>query len=99
MPGTGSKKYIPRDKTIWEAFYGDGQSGQDLESMGFNVIHEPIDFFSHDEGDVIVSNIPFSKKKDVFTLGTIENATLSRKTTDIGAGAVKRTHAHAIILI
>ena len=61
------KNYIPRDKTIWEAFYGDGQSGKDLESMGFNVIHEPIDFFSHDEGDVIVSNIPFSKKKDVFT--------------------------------
>ena len=35
----------------------------------------------------------------VFALEAFEKAILSRKTTDIGAGAVKRTHAHAIILI
>ena len=23
------KQYIPKDKVIWEAFYGDGQSGRD----------------------------------------------------------------------
>ena len=38
------KQYIPNDKVIWEAFYGDGSSGDYLKELGFNVIHEPIDF-------------------------------------------------------
>lgn len=59
------KDYIPRDKEIWEAFYGDGKSGQYLEELGFNVIHEDIDFFDNDLGDIIVSNPPFSKSKIV----------------------------------
>lgn len=59
------KDYIPRDKEIWEAFYGDGKSGQYLEELGFNVIHEDIDFFDNDLGDIIVSNPPFSKSKKV----------------------------------
>ena len=54
------KEYIPRDKVIWEAFYGDGKSGKYLEELGFNVIHEQIDFFEEDKGDIIVSNPPFS---------------------------------------
>lgn len=40
------QQYIPRDKIIWEAFYGDGESGKYL-------------------GDVIVSNPPFSKIKEI----------------------------------
>jgi hypothetical protein len=60
------KKYIPQDKIIWESFYGDGSSGQHLREMGFNVIHEEIDFFIEDRGDVIVSNPPFSCKAKVF---------------------------------
>jgi hypothetical protein len=59
------KEYIPQDKTIWEAFYGDGDSGNYLTELGFNVIHEPVDFFENDLGDIIVSNPPFSKSKDV----------------------------------
>ena len=59
--------YIPKDKVIWEAFYGNGKSGNDLSNLGFNVIHEPIDFFENNEGDIIVSNPPFTKKKEVFT--------------------------------
>tara|TARA_R110002153_G_scaffold50861_5_gene142978 strand:+ start:2857 stop:3354 length:498 start_codon:yes stop_codon:yes gene_type:complete len=59
--------YIPKDKTIWECFYGDGQSGKNLQSLGFNVIHEDIDFFTNDLGDILVSNLPFSMKKKVFT--------------------------------
>jgi len=58
--------YIPKHKTIWEAFYGDGKSGDDLRKLGLNVIHEPIDFFTSNVGDMIVSNPPFSKKKEVF---------------------------------
>lgn len=59
------KDYIPKDKIIWEAFYGDGQSGRDLTELGFNVVHEDIDFFENDLGEIIVSNPPFSKSKDV----------------------------------
>lgn len=59
------KKYIPKDKVIWECFYGDGASGKMLKDMGYNVIHEPIDFFKEDKGDILVSNPPFSKKKEV----------------------------------
>jgi len=59
------KQYIPKDKIIWEAFYGDGNSGSYLEEMGYNVIHKPVDFFKNDLGDIIVSNPPFSKVKEI----------------------------------
>ena len=58
-------QYIPRDKIIWESFYGDGKSGEYLKELGFNVIHEQVDFFENDLGDVIVSNPPFSKSKEI----------------------------------
>jgi len=61
------KQYIPKLK-IWEAFYGDGASGKYLTKLGFDVIHEPIDFFKDDElpdYECIVSNPPFSRSKDV----------------------------------
>ena len=61
------REYIPKDKTIWEAFYGNGESGKYLSDMGFDVIHEQIDFFEHNLGDIIISNIPFSDKKRIFT--------------------------------
>ena len=59
------KQYIPKDKVIWEAFYGDGESGKYLTEMGFNVIHKDIDFFENDLGDIIVSNPPFQFSKEV----------------------------------
>lgn len=58
-------QYIPKDKIIWEAFYGDGKSGTYLQELGFNVIHEPIDFFDNDKGDMIISNPPFSLSKEI----------------------------------
>ena len=61
------KDFIPKDKVIWEAFYGDGESGKILSDLGFNVIHEETDFFTNNLGDVIVSNPPFTKKKAVMT--------------------------------
>ena len=54
--------YIPKDKVIWEAFMGDGKSGEYLTELGFNVIHNDNDFFESNEGDIIVSNPPFSDK-------------------------------------
>ena len=59
------KQFIPKDKVIWEAFYGDGNSGNYLKELGFNVIHEEADFFETDLGEIIVSNPPFSKTREV----------------------------------
>jgi len=56
---------IPRDKVIWEAFYGNGDSGRFLTELGFDVIHDDVDFFETNLGEMIVSNPPFSKSKDV----------------------------------
>jgi hypothetical protein len=59
------KQFIPKDKLIWECFYGDGASGEHLKKLGFNVIHEDINFFTNNKGDILVSNPPFSKKKAI----------------------------------
>ena len=59
------QQYIPKDKIIWEAFMGDGKSGQYLTDLGYNVIHNDNDFFESNEGDILVSNLPFSKSKDI----------------------------------
>jgi len=60
-------QYIPKDKTIWECFYGDGKSGKHLEQLGYKVIHDKIDFFKENHGDILISNPPFSMKKQAFT--------------------------------
>jgi hypothetical protein len=59
------KHIIPKDKVIWECFYGDGKSGSYLKDLGFNVIHEESDFFENDKGDILISNPPFSQVKEV----------------------------------
>ena len=59
-------EYIPKDKQIWEAFYGDGTSAENLKELGFNVVSEPIDFYKEDRGEIIVTNPPFSDCKNVF---------------------------------
>lgn len=51
---------IPKNLTLWEAFYGDGTSGQYLRELGYQVIHERINFYDHNLGDVVVSNPPYS---------------------------------------
>ena len=59
------QQYIPKDKIIWEAFMGDGKSGEYLTELGYNVIHNDNDFFLSNEGDLLVSNPPFSKCKEI----------------------------------
>ena len=60
------KDFIPKDKMIYEPFYGNGDSGKHFESMGFKVYHKNEDFYEHSEQVVkennctIVSNPPFS---------------------------------------
>ena len=62
-------QYIPKDKIIYEAFYGDGTSGEYLKELGCKkVIHEMIDFFDDitlPEYDILISNCPFSKSKEI----------------------------------
>ncbi len=56
-----TQKYIPKNKVIWEAFYGDEKSGEILRGLGFKVNHVEWDFFENNLGVVNVSNPPFSK--------------------------------------
>ena len=58
---------IPRGRRVWECFYGDGTSGQHLRDLGFDVVHDQMDFFTEqpDAYDIIVSNPPYSKIKQV----------------------------------
>ena len=59
-------EYIPKDKIIWESFYGDGKSKEHLLELGCKeVIHEDIDFFEENRGEVIISNPPFSNAKNI----------------------------------
>lgn len=61
-------QYLPRDKVIWECFYShNSKSAIYLRELGFEVIFEPVDFFESNLGEIIVSNPPFSMKKEVFT--------------------------------
>ena len=57
--------YLPKDKVIWEPFYASGASGEHLRSLGCTVIHEKEDFFAVNRGEVIVSNPPFSLKRQI----------------------------------
>lgn len=66
------KDFLPgSDRVVWEAFCGDGRSGRTLTELGCTVIQgREVDFFDDHNGvigkyDVIVSNIPFSNKKEV----------------------------------
>ena len=61
------KDYIPQNKLIWECFYGDGNSGRHLQEMGFNVVHEDIDFFTNNLGELLLSNPPYTIKREIFT--------------------------------
>lgn len=60
------EQYIPKDKVVWEAFYGDGKSGDYLRELGCEVIHEPIDFYENNLGDIVISNPPFSDSDKIF---------------------------------
>jgi len=57
---------IPKDKVIWEAFAGNGNSAENLRDLGYEVICKEEDFFEVNYGDIIITNCPFSKKKEVY---------------------------------
>ncbi len=57
--------FIPREKKIWLPFYNDGYAGEYLTSKGFDIIHENIDFFENNKGDVVIDNPPYKDKNRV----------------------------------
>ena len=60
------KKYIPKDKKIYAPFYCDGKQKQYFKEMGFDIIHEDVDFFKNNfDYDIIIDNLPFSKFKEI----------------------------------
>ncbi len=59
------KEFIPKDKQIWSPFYCDGKQKEYFKEMGFDIIHNDEDFFKNNRGDIVIDNIPFSKKKEV----------------------------------
>ena len=60
------KDFIPQNKKIYAPFYCDGKQKEYFKDMGFDIIHEDVDFFTNTfEYDIIVDNPPFSKFKDI----------------------------------
>ena len=59
------KHFVPKDKIIWEPFFGDGKSGQYLRELGYQVIHEEIDFYENNLGEILWSNPPYSDTKKI----------------------------------
>ncbi len=62
-----------KDKTIWDPFYNDGSCKSLMEKCFPNskIIHENKDFFKEiisKQYDVIISNPPFSKKKEIIDI-------------------------------
>ena len=39
------KLYIPKDKVIWAPFVCDGKQKDYFKNMGFDIIHDNLDFF------------------------------------------------------
>ena len=58
------ENYLPKDKVIWEAFYGNGNSAKYLRHLGCKVVSKDCDFFNNNMGEVIVTNPAFSILKD-----------------------------------
>ena len=58
-------EFIPKDKTVWMPFYNDGYAGEYLRGKGFNIIHENVDFFESDKGDIVIDNPPYKDKNIV----------------------------------
>ncbi len=66
------KQFIQDDKIIYEPFLGSGQSVTYLKELGYEVRYKNVDFFSEsilqpEEYDVIVTNPPFTLKKETLS--------------------------------
>jgi hypothetical protein len=65
------KDYIPKDKVIWEPFYGNGDSQNYLKKLGFTVRCDYMNFFTSEimlEDNIVVSNPPFTQYVEIIEL-------------------------------
>ena len=62
---------LDKNKVIWEAFHKETDthipSSNNFRELGFTVVQTQKDFFEENHGDVIVSNPPYSKNKEIMT--------------------------------
>ena len=64
------RQYIPSNAVLYEPFYGNGQSVTYLRDLGYQTVFKDVDFFSNEilnesQYDMILTNPPFTKKKEV----------------------------------
>tara|TARA_R110000782_G_scaffold50449_1_gene109367 strand:- start:102 stop:596 length:495 start_codon:yes stop_codon:yes gene_type:complete len=60
------EEYIPKDKIVWEPFSNGEFEGVDyLKSITKELVSKTGNFFENNEGDIIITNPPFSIKKEV----------------------------------
>ena len=60
------EQYIPKDKVVWEAFSnGEFEGVNYLRSICKEVVSHTGDFFDNNEGDIVITNPPFSIKRKV----------------------------------
>ena len=64
------KHLIPKGKTIWEPFYGDGQSGRDLAEITKQKVEhvKHLDFFDVvgvGDDTIMITNPPYSKSQPI----------------------------------
>ena len=59
-------QFIPNDETIWCPFYNDGTCKKDIESLGYDCIHNEVDFFKNfKENGICIDNPPYAIKKNI----------------------------------
>lgn len=63
--------FLEKDKIIYDPFYCNGIVIGEWEKLGYKCINEKKDAFNreHPNFDYLISNIPFSKKKECIKLG------------------------------
>ena len=63
--------YLKKDKIIYDPFYCRGAVIKEWQQLGYNCINEKKDAFNreHPEFDYLISNIPFTLKKQCVELG------------------------------
>jgi hypothetical protein len=57
------KEFLPtKEKIVWEAFYGNGKSGNILSNLGCTVIQSDVDFFEDNTKLIDICDVIVSKK-------------------------------------
>ena len=94
---TDIARYIPRDKKSGAVQHDGGprslESSEQLRALGFDVVAAPYDpetgandFFASEHGDIVISNPPFTRKRDVLRRVSSVSRSFSSCGTDDDTG-------------